>query len=64
MKQERNAKCNCGSGLKYKKCCFLTERKAQELIIENFRKPHEEKIIPPTKLDGIINNRIKNGKSI
>jgi hypothetical protein len=26
MKQERNAKCACGSGVKYKKCCLLVER--------------------------------------
>lgn len=35
MKQERNAKCLCGSGLKYKKCCLLVEReKSQNAIIE------------------------------
>lgn len=31
MKQERNAKCACGSGLKYKKCCLLTEREDARL---------------------------------
>ena len=25
MKQERNAKCACGSGVKYKKCCLPVE---------------------------------------
>jgi len=24
-KQKRNAKCACGSGLKYKKCCWITD---------------------------------------
>ena len=31
MKQERNAKCACGSGRKYKKCCLLTERENARL---------------------------------
>ena len=31
MKQERNAKCACGSGQKYKKCCLLTERENARL---------------------------------
>ena len=35
MKQERNAKCACGSGIKYKKCCLITEReKARQAEIE------------------------------
>jgi hypothetical protein len=28
MKQERNNKCACGSGRKYKQCCLLAEREA------------------------------------
>lgn len=31
MKQERNAKCACGSGIKYKKCCLLQERENARL---------------------------------
>ena len=31
MKQERNAKCACGSGIKYKKCCLLVERENARL---------------------------------
>lgn len=31
MKQERNAKCSCGSGKKYKKCCLLVERENARL---------------------------------
>lgn len=28
MKQGRNEKCACGSGIKYKKCCLLVERES------------------------------------
>ncbi len=34
MKQERNAPCACGSGLKHKKCCLpiLDAKKAERVI--------------------------------
>lgn len=31
MKQERNGKCACGSGMKYKKCCLLVQRENARL---------------------------------
>lgn len=31
MKQERNAQCACRSGIKYKKCCLITEREQARL---------------------------------
>ena len=35
MKQERNAKCACGSGMKYEKCCLFAEREnARQAEIE------------------------------
>jgi hypothetical protein len=38
MKQERNAKCSCGSGNKYKKCCLPVElEKARSDKIEQRR---------------------------
>ena len=46
MKQERNAKCACGSGVKYKKCCLLVEnenvRMAQIEVCERMQQRAEE----------------------
>ena len=30
LKIERNSLCSCGSGKKYKKCCFIREQKEAE----------------------------------
>ena len=37
-KQERNAKCECGSGRKYKKCCRAGDEKAERIsMFDKFR---------------------------
>jgi hypothetical protein len=37
MKQNRNDKCACGSGIKYKKCCLIIEQEKQRQAIEKRR---------------------------
>ena len=37
MKQNRNDKCVCGSGIKYKKCCLIIEQEKQRQAIEKRR---------------------------
>ncbi|MCI5120571.1 MAG: hypothetical protein D3908_05150 [Candidatus Electrothrix sp. AUS4] len=32
MKLRRNNKCPCGSGKKYKKCCYLDEEQSAEIL--------------------------------
>jgi tetratricopeptide (TPR) repeat protein len=32
MKIERNSQCTCGSGKKYKKCCFMSKRKTIQVV--------------------------------
>ncbi len=47
-KQERNKPCACGSGIKYKKCCFIKkmkeDREALEVFYERIRKKREDRI--------------------
>lgn len=33
MKASRNEPCPCGSGQKYKKCCFLTDAAAEAVVV-------------------------------
>jgi hypothetical protein len=44
MKSQRNEKCPCGSGIKYKKCCLITERnKADQKRIADQIKAREDR---------------------
>jgi hypothetical protein len=58
MSQERNAKCACGSGLKYKKCCLLVERENARLAMlewkENMRKRAEARRVERERMNDYL----------
>lgn len=48
----RNDPCPCGSGKKYKKCCWLSDMKAKQQLVA--KQPSREAILTPQKRQKII----------
>ena len=65
LKIKRNDKCPCGSGKKYKKCCYLDSDKNAEIIrATSIAKTHEEAFVilsKPTKIYQIKIDLIRMG---
>jgi hypothetical protein len=52
MEQQRNEKCNCGSGFKYKKCCMKTDSIYSIPTNQTYNKPMKPIELFRTKLAG------------
>ena len=74
-KQQRNAPCLCGSGVKYKKCCFQIElevarlemierKKRYKEFVEQLAKERQQKMTDMAKLDELSSYHPSKGEDL